>query len=744
MSQKTDDPPAKEDGSGEEAGSAADQQPQPDHQNRDDTTPLSAEDALHALRHGGEDEAERAEAAQAAAIAARVMERLNGDPLGMRINTVALFNGRVDVAGGMSLGGGGQRAGRVTTKISPRGLARWTKGHFPPPRFDEALRVLVEHRLLILALPPGGRRTTGMNLLVRAMERHPDGGCHMVVDASVLREAQWTPPESNAGYLLVLDGAVTGLDPGLIDEQWIDDMTDRLKERTSYLVLVTGPPKGALVQAGRSGQVITTLGRLDPISLIERHLREREPTPEEAAELRRRLSDAGALELLREDPRPRTAVRLAAVIREGKDLVTAVRDLRDPTAQVHAWFSRCREPESTSFALAAAVLDDATYLTVSDAATALYKQLTPPTEAPVDLRFRERLESDHPWLQVSLGSGAVPGDVAPRVRYRNPLVRQAVLGYAWTSLDGRRSALLAWIRQLVTHPDIDVRARAAVAAGVLGWSDYDHALHRYLRQWAESNSLVLRQSAATALDVVGGHPDLTEAVWNLLEDWVAEADTPGQRRRGLTAAVTLGSRLGASRPDRATRALRVLLNREEKDWGTLLPVGLSLFRLIEHGCVSDVLSALLDWSQPQDNSTAVAKALSAFVFVAGLPAGETTAALAGPEHRPSTCPLLLAGAEGNLVPLTELWARALSRRQVQDQALETLRDYLDEHAGRDRTAYRNVRLLALAVAKRSGRHRERLLYHLDDWARAAGRRDHPAAQIRAALDQRSAYATGRT
>ncbi|MFG1944866.1 hypothetical protein [Nonomuraea sp. NPDC048826] len=744
MSQKTDEPPVEEGASGDEgAHAAADQRPQPDQQNKDDTTPLSAEDALNALRHGGEDDPERAEAAQAAAIAARVMERLNGDPLGMRINTLALFNGRVDVAGGMSVGGGGQRAGQTTTKISARGLVRWTKGYLPAPGFDEALRVLVEHRLLILALPPGGRRTTGMNLLARAVERHPAGACHMVLDPSVVKEAQWAS-ETDTGYLLVLDDATTTLDPALLDEQWIDDTTDRLQERKSYLVVVTGPPRGALVQAGRFEQVMTTLGRPDLIRLIERQLHEDEPTPEESAELRRRLADAGALELLREDPRPRTAVRLAAVIREGKDLASAVRDLRDPTAQVHAWFSRHREPESTSFALAAAVLEDATYLTVSDAATALHERLAPPAEAPADLRFRERLESDHPWLEVSLGSGTVAGDVAPRVRYRNPLVRQAVLGYAWTSLDGRRLALLGWIRKLVTHPDIDVRARASVAAGVLAWSDYDHAVHRYLRQWAEDGSLVLRQSAATALDVAGGHPDLTEAVWQLLEGWVTEADTVAQRRRGLTAAMTLSGRLGAARPDRAARALRMLLNRKEEDWGTLLPVGVSLFHLIEQGHASDVLEALLDWSQAQDGSTEVAKALSAFVFVAGLPASGTAAALAGPGERTSSCPLLIAEAESHLAPLTELWSRALSRRPVQEQALQTLRDYLDKHVGHDRTANRNARLIVLAVAGRSGRHRERLLYHLDEWARAAGRRDHPAAQIHAALDRSREYTTGRT
>ncbi|MEV0386334.1 hypothetical protein [Nonomuraea sp. NPDC050643] len=739
MSQPVDDPPVKETSDGAAAGGTEAEQPPQARQDKNDDAPLSEEEALRALhrRGEGEDEASRAEAAQAAAIAASVMERLNDDPFGMRIGTVALFNDSVSFGGGLNFGDGGRRTGRSTAKITARRLARWTVGHLPLPRFDEALRILIERRLLILALPPGGRKATGVNLLVKAVGRQAEGDYYEVLDASALQDAQWKPPERNSGYLLVLDDAATGLNPHLIDEQWIDDMTACLNDQESYLVLVTGPPRGALMEAKRTGQVLTKLGGLDPIRLIERHVYDHEPTPEESTDLRHRLIEAGALELLREDTRLRTALHLATVIREGRDLAVSIKELRDPTGRVHDWFSRHREPETMSFALAAATLDDATYLTVSDAAAQLYDLLTPPAEAPPDLRFREQIGSEHPWIHLSLGSGKAPDDAAPRVRYLNPLVRQAVLGYAWTYLDGQRSALLAWIRRLVAHPDIGVRARASVAAGVIAWSDYDHALHRYLRPWARHSSVVLRQSAATALDVVGGHPDLAEAVWGLLEAWVTEKDTPDQRRQGLTAAAVLGGNLGATQPRRAVEALRVLLDRD--DWGTLLPVGQALFYLMEHGRVAEVLPALLDWSEPQDASPMVTKALSAFVFVAAQPAGETF----GRAGYSSSLPLLLADAEGHRSQVIELWARALTRRPVQQPALETLREYLDQHADRDRTAYRNVRDLVLAVAAQSGRHRERLQYHLDDWAKAARRRDHPAARILAELG-RPAYSNGRT
>ncbi|MEV0613655.1 hypothetical protein AB0I81_10060 [Nonomuraea sp. NPDC050404] len=738
MSQQTEEPPVKE--SPEAAGQEPPPQPEKDKdKGKDDGGPVSEQDGLQALWGKGNDEAERAEraeAARAAAIAARVMEQLSDDSRGMRINTLALFNDKVDFGGGFSIGGEERRAGRPTTEVRPTRLARWTEGYVPVPHFGEALRILAERRLLILAAPPGGRKATSWNLLATVLREQPGAAYYEVRDASELCDVRWKP-KRDGGYL-VHDGLPTGLDASLIDEQWIEDMTVCLHEHGSYLVLVTGPPRGALVQAGGgSAQVLTDLGRLDAVRLIERRVHGRDPSPEESAELRRRLGEAGALELLREDHRPRTALRLGDAIREGSDLTACVQELRDPTGRVHEWFTRHRTSETVSFALAAAVLDGATYLTVSDAASALYERLVLPAEAPFDLRFREHIATEHPWVQLTLGSGETPGDVAPRVRYDNPLVRQAVLGFAWTYLDGQRSALVSWMRRLVTHADVDVRARVSVAAGVIAWSDYSHALHRYLKSWAENPSLVVRQSAATALDVAGGHPDLTEAVWMLLETWVAETDRAEQRRRGVTAAATLGGSLGVARPERAVKALRVLLDRTN-DWGTLLPVGKALFHLVEGGCAGEVLAGLLAWSEPRASTEFAAKALSAFAFLAARPAESAGT---------SGVPLLLAGAERHWPSLTELWARALDRKPAQDQALETLRGYLDEHAHRDDLAYRDARRLVLEVAGRSERHRERLRHHLGAWARAAGRPDHPAARVLADLARPSyvhSYGNGRT
>lgn len=692
---------------------------------------LTEEDALAALRRGGGDEEEHAEATLAATIAARVTERLQRDPQGMRVDTLVLFNETVRFGGGFNIADQGRRTGELAMKINKARLARWTERFVPPHWFDGALDIVRGHRLLILALPPGGRKAAGFNLLAEVLEESTGGEYYRLVGLPATDEAKWTPPTTGSAYLLVLDDSSprsSGLTVDSIDEEWIDEMTTSLNEADSFMVVVAGRPRGALVEAAaRSQHIMTPSGQVDLVRIVQSHVFDSAPEPEEVHNLHRRLADAGALDLLREAGCPRLAVRLASMIRQGEDLEAGVTSLRDPSGQVHAWFSQHRSPETTSFALAAATLEEATYLTVSDAATALYGMLTPAPDSPPDLRFRDRLESDYPWIRVSVTSGDTGSSTfpaLPRVRFNNPLVQQAMLGYAWTYLDGHRPAFLTWLRGLVTHPDIDVRARAGVAAGVIAWSDYAHALHRYLRPWAGSASSSLRQGAVTALGVVGANPDLAEATWDLLESWTEGRNTPFQRRLSLTAAATLGGQLGARQPERAVKALHAMLDRD--DWRPLLPVSRSMLSLVEQGCGTGVLSALLRWSAPQDSSAMVTKALSIFVFIVRRPVpGES------PDDMP--LPFLLTHTGDHLPQLVELWARALARKPAQTQALDVLREYLETYAEHDHAALISIRSLLLGVAARPGRQRERLEYHLGEWARSRKNPSSAVTQILIAL-----------
>lgn len=711
--------------------------PAPDASESDPDVPMTEEAALLALSRG-DDAAEHAQSAQVAAIANALVNRLQSQSLGMQIGTLALFNDPVSFGGGLNIAtsngrmSGGARKPRL---IGPKVLSEHTRHYVPPPVFQDASLLLSDLRLLIAALPPKtGRTTFGFNLLHGALATYgaasENGGCHLIVNPSADELVEWKPHAEHSASLIVLDdgsstpSGVNRAAVDVLDEDWIDRTTSVLLEMNSYLVLVTGPPRGPLVDtATRSPNIIESLGKVDLLGIIESRVLETR-TPENAAALHGRLAEAGALEVLREIPQPEIAVQIASAIVTGGDLADRVKKLRDPTVQVHTWFSRHRDLQTTSFALAAAVLEEATYLTVSDAAMVLYEMLAPAADGAPDVRFGERLSIDHSWIDLSVDHETEVGTVPQpsRVRFRNQLVRQAVLSYAWTSLDGYRSAKVQWLRRLVGHADVEVQARAAVSAGLIAWSDVNHALYSYLRSWAGHTSIQLRQAAVTALEVVAEQPHLTESIWSLLEMWIAEQTLAVDQRRSFTATTALGGRLGATDPTRAIAALHTVLAGD--GWASLLPASRSLVRLIEQGCVSEVLSALLDWSQPQDGSPMVTKALSAFVFAARQPAPEAGPAYPGAEigggGTPGTndrpLPLLLAQGEWHRPQIAELWARALARKPVQPQALEALRHCLDTYANEDPSAFHNLRGIVHDIAARQGRHRQRLEWYLDAWA----------------------------
>lgn len=684
----------------------------------DDEKPVSEDDALKALR--GSDDAEAAEAARAAAIAERVTTRLQRDPSGTRIGSVALFNGSVTVTGGLAVGDGSSssRADTRLSRVDGTYLAEYVDFFCQPDGYADALDRLREHGLVVLSAPLGtGREAVAYNLVVEALADKAGGDgscCYRVANDPAVVNLTWEPPEQGCGYVILLDDAFGGTGGGgaelsadIITEHWLTDLTVRVRDADSFLVLVSGPARGGLLDAGtRSNGLLVSLGPVDPVRIVRRRVLGHEPDPEDVASLDSELRECGAWELLREEqPQPHVAVRLAKVIEAGGDLAAEVRALRDPTRQVHQWFNSHRDAPTRCFAIAAATLEDASCLTVADAAMDLNRLLLSVPEPAPDLRFRDRLSSDHPWLEVSVLSDANEFGVelaVPRVRFRDPLVQQAVLGYAWTYLDGLRPAQQKWLRRLVTHPDVDVRARTSVAAGVIAWSDYGYALHRYLRSWAGSQTKAVRQAAATAVDVAGTHPDLTDPVWAVLESWAADTASPFGKRLGLTAATVAGGLMGLNAPARGMAVLRTSLDRS--DWATLVPVGHSVMRLIEHGHADAVLTGLLDWSEPQDSSQFVTKALSVFVFAACQP-------------RPDGAdPVLLDEAPKWQPQLVELWARALARKPAQTQALNALRDCLDRYGDGHGTVYANLRDLMLGVARCPGGHRRRLEWHLRQWA----------------------------
>ena len=228
---------------------------------------------------------------------------------------------------------------------------------------------------------------------------------------------------------------------------------------------------------------------------------------------------------------------------------------------------------------------------------------------------------------------------------------------------------------------------------------------------------------------MASEPELHEPVWELLESWSREGGSGFQQRLRLTAADTVGSPFGSVRPERSLDLLARVLG--DPEWRGLVTVAHSLLRLAELGREDEVLSALLEWSRPQDDSAMVAQALSVSVFIMLAPVPWT--------HVPGGVPgrpLFIADNMRHRRHIEELWARALARRPAQTHALDALRDFLDEHADRERDALAAMRTVLTGVAARGERHHRRLDWYLGRWADDPDRPSRSAATLYHALTDR--------
>ncbi|HYQ62436.1 hypothetical protein [Actinophytocola sp.] len=694
----------------EEKAKGADEPPAgPKPSSAEPATPPTRDEAVNKLRHG--DAAEQSKRVEQ--IIAEAISRTSG------VTHVNLFSGDFTVAGDFTSGPGTRTgAARRSAKIrrDPGEFVAEYERYVPPLDFESGVERLDLHHLLVIAdRARTGRDARAHATMVEVLRRNNMAPAFIELSGAALGNMAWQPPQRESAYLVRdLPGPSGRCAAESLDEKWLAHAAEQARAHGSYLVIVTGPVRGSLATAtNRSDFVITDLDLPAPGEVMRRwSLAEHGWLTE--AELDERLTGTGLDELLDERGDPYFAVRAAKAIgealRTGAELSTVVARFRDPEERVREWLGADPDAADIALALATAALEGCGYLSVSDAAVSLYRRLggSGTAKAP---RYLRGLLAERSWIEV------VQPDDGPRVvHFRQAGLRAAVLALTWYELDGAREQILGWLDELAHHPDLEVRTRAATTAGLLAARDLQHGLHHFFLPWAANNSPILRQSAATGLNVAGSVSGRPDQFWRYVELWAEQVRYDDEPALPATAATAAGGALGVADPARALRVFHTLV--DEGGWDLLEPVAVSTHQLLAAGRAGPVIEALLEWTDGRLTDDPMVKALTVFAFVAGEegPAGT-------PAH---DRPVLMHSMADLRDELPELWGRALDCEPVRDMAAEALRSWV-RATDRDPALTEDVLDLLAGIADRGDQDYRRLCHLLDKWAED---QDEPSSSAR--------------
>ncbi|NYI05848.1 hypothetical protein [Allostreptomyces psammosilenae] len=546
--------------------------------------------------------------------------------------------------------------------VPPKELEELAAVFEPTSRFDEALALLRQDRVLVLRGPQSsGRRATAWRML----HEHVPGRVATLDPGIDLRHlAEHLRPEwGNA-----LCDPITTRDAPLRDVH-LRAVRDRLHHDGGYLVVTV--------------DLTADLDGIDPIVW--------EPPPARAvlrAHLRKLLSDQPPGECVRllELPQTQTYISGAPAPREaaGFARLLAAHARGETTedqlaayghaaveATVDRWFGRGADPglRDRAFLIALAVLDGSPYPLVAELGDDLYRELrtVEASDGATGLAVfatspRQRLDMAHaeeyggvvesPW-------GALPQRM---VRFRDQHAWQAVLQHVWMSHPTARAPLLRWLSALGRDHRALVRIRTAVAAGVLAHSDPFTALDRLILPWAKSSRPADRQRAAWALCSAAEH-GLHTVVWRLLHDWSLNGDE-GRRWTATRAYAVLGGEV----PEAALRDIeamaRTMSGGEESSLRSALAQ--TLETLLRGPASATVLEHLHHWSE--GSGTVAELAITAF-----LRACQHREALREQRWWPALLRAMSTPAHAHVVAL---WRVALGDRRTSRAAQDRMREWV--------------------------------------------------------------------
>lgn len=285
------------------------------------------------------------------------------------------------------------------------------------------------------------------------------------------------------------------------------------------------------------------------------------------------------------------AKRLATLLAHARDEpVTAAHRVRVQMTeyadeQVAHWFRRLDSQKAHCMAISLAVLNGMSREVITREAEVLDRIISPapgaPNAPPPVNVFRADGATSPALLNARVVTEVQHTDTGPIVvramRYEDRDYPGRVLRYVWRERDAGRAAIIAWLRQLGTSPDVVIRVRSAIAVGVLACEAMDFVYNHVIAAWARRGDPEARDSAALALGPPGEDRDLRKTVRHLVAEWAEERNW----RLRATAARAYGRPLGLDSPSQALRELARLAGTDDVD--VMIAVGSSYCELAMEG-----------------------------------------------------------------------------------------------------------------------------------------------------------------
>jgi hypothetical protein len=599
--------------------------------------------------------------------------------------------------------------------------------------YTQAHSVLDEKHLLILWGDPNfGKQTTAVHLLSSLSGN--DSNTEVFEINPTIEDFSLFQPSSGKSYLI---DTLTPADENKrkIDEYTLKELSQKLRQANSYLV-VTVDSRWHVFQEMFDQYVLGWRTLPDCEQVLEKHLSWYLDNQKSLTNNAALIQDDSVQDLLKNKLLPgdidRLAELLSKVVRRELEREEALsRFSIHVRQQIRLWFERNSDFGERIFFTSLAVLSGSKYQAVDDASQRLISLTNPPypeVETHDSNSIFEITRSSflkNVCAELSNGfenteHGLISVEI---IKLQNSSFQPAILSYVWHEYNRLREPLLIWLHELGASSSVEVRSRAAAAAGELSKYDFLAVLDIVLRPWANSQDKRLRKLAALSLSVPIFDSGLAPQVLGLLHSWSGLNNNYCLR---WTATVAYGGYVGLRFPDIALRDLFMIAQSGNRY--LFLPVAESITALFKagnflSGQYLNVLTTIQGWTEPENKSSSKLLALLIFwqlIHKAKLPSGS------GHSHIPiilwfireerqkhSDNPQAERLYESTIICLL---IRSFTLKRTRKLILEELHNWL-KIADYDQRFYPTLGGIFYNLAVCGTDHeRERILHYLERWA----------------------------